>query len=139
MTILFMFLMTLGAFAQDEAGAEEAPAADAPAEEVEAPAAEEGGDDAEAPAAEEGGEEGEAEAGEEAEAEEAAEEVKEDVPAVEVPQSDEEAIADVKESVEALKNGQWATFVVLLLGLLAFGWNRFRGLKAGSKDDAKSE
>ena len=74
-----------------------------------------------------------------AEGEAPAEEAKAGVPEVEVPQTDEEAIADVKASVDALKNGQWATFVILLFGLLGFGWNRFKGLKEGSKDEAKSE
>lgn len=137
MTIMFMFLTSL-ALAEDEAApaAEEVPAAEeaAPAEEAtpadEAAPADEATD--EAPAE---GDEAAAEEGDEAPAEEA----KAEVPEVEVPQTDEEAIADVKASVDALKNGQWATFVILLFGLLGFGWNRFKGLKEGSKDEAKSE
>ena len=134
MTIMFMFLTSL-ALAEDEAApaAEEVPAADEAA-----PAAE--GDEAAAPAAE--GDEAAAEGDEAApaaEGEAPAEEAKAGVPEVEVPQTDEEAIADVKASVDALKNGQWATFVILLFGLLGFGWNRFKGLKEGSKDEAKSE
>jgi len=54
---------------------------------------------------------------------------KTDLSAVEVPATDEEAIEDVKSAVEALQTGQWATFVVLLLGLLGFGYNKFVGMR----------
>ena len=54
---------------------------------------------------------------------------KADLSAVEVPATDEEAIEDVKSAVEALQTGQWATFVVLLLGLLGFGYNKFVGMR----------
>lgn len=59
---------------------------------------------------------------------------KADLPEVKVPESDEEAIEDVKKSVEALRTGQWATFAVLLIGLLVFGWNRFSELRSASSD-----
>lgn len=48
------------------------------------------------------------------------------LPPVEVPATDAEALVELQGAVSALKSGQWATFVVLLIGLLAFAYNRFR-------------
>jgi hypothetical protein len=124
--ILFLLLLMFGgvAFAQDE-GAPEAEATEeaAPADEPKA--------DEEAPPAE-GDAEGEE--GDEAPAEDG--DKKEELPPVEVPASDEEAIGDVQDAVGALQTGQWATFAILLLGLLVFAYNKFIGSK---KADAKSE
>jgi len=118
--LALIFALSPVAFAQDEAPAEvvedavpadaEAPKADAPADDAEAPA-----DDAEAPEAKK---------------------AKVELKPVEVPASDDQAIEDVQEAVNALQTGQWATFVVLLLGLIGFVWNRFAGSKAA---DTKAE
>jgi hypothetical protein len=127
--ILFLFLLTFGgvAFAQDEG----VPATEA-AEEA-APA----DDAAKAPEAAEGEEKPEAAEGEEKPEAEKEGKAKADLPEVKVPKSDEEAIEDVKKSVEALRTGQWATFAVLLIGLLVFGWNRFSALKGGGDSEPK--
>jgi hypothetical protein len=119
-SFLFLFLMALTpALAQDDAVAPEVveeAAAPVAAEEVVA-------EEAAAP-----------EAAEEAPAAEAVE--GEDAPdlVVDVPVSDEEAIADMKEAVASVQNGQWATFLFLLLGILAYGWNRWTASKAASED-----
>lgn len=83
------------------------------------------------------------EVAEEAPAEEAAEapaeepEKKVELEAVKVPESDEEAIKDVQEAVNALQTGQWATLAILLVGLLVFVWNRFMG--SSSSEAPKSD
>lgn len=141
--ILFMFLLMFGgiAHAQDDAPLEgEATEEAAPADD-----AVEGDEKGEADAAD--GDE-KADSDEKSEDEEPKAEkdgkAKADLPEVKVPQSDDEAVEDVKKAVEALQTGQWATFAVLLIGLLAFGWNRFSELRgassdAGSDSAAKSE
>lgn len=82
--------------------------------------------------------EGEDAAGSEEKEESEKEETKKvELPAVEVPTDDAAAIEDVQEAVNALQMGQWATFVVLLLGLLGFAYNKFAGWKSDAP--AKSE
>ena len=71
--------------------------------------------------------------GDDAEEPEADEAPAKEVPEVKVPQSDEEALEDVKAAVESMKKGQWATFGILLFGLLAFAWNRFKSMKKSSE------
>lgn len=118
---LLSFMPT--SFAQDvPADAEAEEVTEAPAEAEDVPA--------EAPEAE-----GEEDAEEDAEEEKPEEPLK----PVDVPESDEEAIEDVQDAVSALQAGQWATFGVLLLGLLVFVWNRFTASKKGSDPAPSSD
>ena len=121
-SFLYLFLALSPAFAQDEAAVPEV---------VEAAAAVEEAVEEAAPVADEAPEAAE---GEEAPAEEAAA-----APEVEVPATDEEAAEDVKAAISSLQNGQWGTFLVLFLGLLAFGWNRWTASKAASEDAPTEE
>lgn len=125
-SILFLFLMFGGsAFAQDDAAPETEATEEAATEEADAPEAEEPKADAEKPKAD-------AEEAEEPKAKAKA------LPGVEVPSTDAEALKDVQEAVNAVQTGQWATFGVLLIGLLLFGWNRFTSMKAEkAADEAK--
>lgn len=76
---------------------------------------------------------------EEAPVEEApkADEAKKELPPVEVPTNQDEAIEDVQSAVNALQTGQWATFGVLLLGLLVFLYNQFIGSKKTDAPETK--
>lgn len=47
------------------------------------------------------------------------------VPAVEVPQTDAEALEAVQDSVFFAHSGKLAALVATLLGLMVFAWNRF--------------
>jgi len=107
-SLLFAALLAAPAYAQDDA----------------APVAESTEDAAALP-------EGEDAEGSEEKAETKKEETKKvELPAVEVPTDDAAAIEDVQEAVNALQTGQWATFAVLLLGLLGFAYNKFVELKS---------
>lgn len=59
----------------------------------------------------------------------APEDPKKELPAVAVPADEAEAIEDIQKAVDAVRTGQWATFLVLLLGLLVFLYNKFVGSK----------
>jgi len=110
----FINLLTLAAlFSSTPAFAQDAPSAPATEEAAEAPAPDaEAPKDAPAP---------DAEAPKDA--------PKKELPEVSVPSTDEEAIKDVQEAISAVQKGQWATFAILLLGLLGFAYNKFAGVK----------
>jgi len=62
-------------------------------------------------------------------------EKKEVVPEVDVPENEDEAVEDVQGAISALQTGQWATFAVLLLGLIVFGYNKWTAAKAAKAAD----
>jgi len=109
----FISLLTLAAlFSSTPAFAQDAPPAPATEEAAEAPATEEA-----------------AEVPKDAPAADPKDAPKKELPEVSVPATDEEAIKDVQEAISAVQKGQWATFAILLLGLLGFAYNKFAGVK----------
>jgi hypothetical protein len=67
------------------------------------------------------------------------EEGEDPLPEVDVPEDDEEALNDVLDAVGALQTGQWATFAILLIGLLLFGYNRWTASKAAAESTDTTE